>query len=221
MSTRPKDNEDLERRAAIGLIRAARFVRSYSRTDQPIDISTINEIHHEIWKDVWPEIAGEYRTENLEITDSKLLLPHYSQVKKLIETANREFTAKLKDVGDCRGVIASFDEPSEELIECIDRVVFVAAWIHHTATYIHPYREGNGRTARLAANLVLERYGLVGISVKVEKENKGTYRKALRQIDEAKDYEPLKNLIYDGLTDRYGGVAVKYYPLPKKNNKHK
>jgi hypothetical protein len=50
--------------------------------------------------------------------------------------------------------------------------------------------------------------------VKIEKENKNTYRNALAQIDRMKDYEPLKNLIYEGLADRYNGVVVKYYPLP-------
>lgn len=33
------------------------------------------------------------------------------------------------------------------------------------------FREGNGRTARLATNLILERYELVGISIKIEQGN--------------------------------------------------
>lgn len=218
MKYRPKDNQDLERRAAIGVIRASRFVRRYSRTDQRIDISTVRLIHKEIWKDIWPEIAGEYRTENLEITGSKLLLPHFSQVPSLMDEANQELLERILEIGDeCRGIINVFDEANAELIQCIDKVVTLAAWIHHTITYIHPFREGNGRSARLAANLILERYGLVGISVKIEKENKDTYRLALAQIDNVKDYKPLKDLIYEGLVDRYNGVALKYYPI---NNQH-
>jgi len=45
--------------------------------------------------------------------------------------------------------------------------------------------------------LILERFGLVGISIKIEKENKATYRKALAQIDQREDYEPLMDLIFE------------------------
>ena len=91
----------------------------------------------------------------------------------------------------------------------------MAAWLHHTITFVHPFREGNGRTARLAANLILERYGLAGISVKIEKENKNQYRQALAQIDSANDFEPLVSMIYDGLIERYGGVPLKFYGVKK------
>jgi len=66
----------------------------------------------------------------------------------------------------------------------------------------------------LASNLILERYGLVGISIKVEKENKNRYQKALAQIDKFQDYEPLMELIYEDLVERYHGVAIKYYQCP-------
>ena len=62
-------------------------------------------------------------------------------------------------------------------------------------TLVHPFRDGNGRTVRLAANLILERFGLVGISIKIEKENKNRYRSALAQIDSDEDYKPLESLI--------------------------
>ena len=66
----------------------------------------------------------------------------------------------------------------------------------------------------MASNLILERYGLVGISIKVEKENKNRYQKALAQIDKFQDYEPLMELIYEDLVERYHGVAIKYYQCP-------
>ena len=105
----------------------------------------------------------------------------------------------------------NIEHASEADLKCIEDIVHTAAWIHHLITYIHPFREGNGRTARLAANLILERYGLIGISVKIEKENKNRYRQALAQIDQMEDYEPLVSIIYEGLLDRYSGVNMKYY----------
>ena len=82
----------------------------------------------------------------------------------------------------------------------------VVAWVHHKIVYIHPFEEGNGRTARLMANLILEDYNLVGISIKTERENKNRYLQALYQIDDHEDYKPLISLIFEGLTDRYSGV---------------
>ena len=67
------------------------------------------------------------------------------------------------------------------MIDEIEKIIRLSAWVHHKITHIHPFREGNGRTARLAGNLILERYGLVGISIKVEKENKNQYCNALAQ----------------------------------------
>ena len=91
-------------------------------------------------------------------------------------------------------------------LKMIQKIVKAAAWIHHKITHIHPFAEGNGRTARLMANLVLERYNLIGISVKMERENKNRYLQALSQIDEVGDYKPLVSLIFEGMTDRYNGV---------------
>ncbi len=211
MAVRPHDEEELQKREAIGVIRASRFVRLHASSHKPIDINTISLIHKEIFEEAWPEIAGKYRDENLEITDSKHLPPHHSQVAEQMRNAGIEFSAQLDKLKKVEGVIIMGEEPTDEILEAIDNVVQSAAWIHHLITFVHPFRDGNGRTARLAANLILERYGLIGISIKMEKENKNRYRQALAQIDSMKDYEPLKAIIYEGLIDRYDGVSMKYY----------
>ncbi|MFA6043022.1 MAG: Fic family protein [Patescibacteria group bacterium] len=211
---RPLDEEELQKRSALGVIRASRFIRKFAHQHQPINVDVFCEIHKKIFFDVWPEIAGTYRRENLEITDSKLVLPHYSEVPQLMHKMNEDLKDKLSSLGQVEGIIntsKTHTEDEEKIIEATEHVIGVAAWAHHRITYIHPFREGNGRTGRLAANLILERYGLVGISVKVEKENKNRYRKALAQIDAESDYEPLISIIYEGLIDRYQGVSIKYY----------
>jgi fido (protein-threonine AMPylation protein) len=211
MPQRPQNEEELQRQEAIGVIRASRFVRKFARSNDDIDMTTVCAIHKEMFHEAWPEIAGVYRTENLEITDSRHLPPHHSQVPALMDEANAAFVEKLHQLKKLDGEIMANAEVTDEISQDIDALVEAVAWIHHKITFIHPFREGNGRTARLAANLVLERYGLVGISIKVEKENKNRYRQALAQIDAMEDYEPLKNIIYEGLVDRYNGVSLKYY----------
>lgn len=211
MIERPKSGDDLQKREAAGVIRASRFIRKYAHSYKKINADTIMTIHKEIFKEAWPEIAGQFRTENLKISGSKHLPPHFSQIPKRFTKMNDGFQQKIEELKMAKGILLTSNEPSDGALAEIDKVIETAAWIHHQITYIHPFREGNGRTARLAANLILERYGLVGISIKIERENKQRYCKSLAQIDKNEDYQPLISLITEGLIDRYNNVAVKYY----------
>lgn len=210
--SRPKNEEELQKREAVGVIRASRFVRRYAHSHKAINVDTICEIHKEIFKDAWPEIAGKFRNEELSITDSDLQLPHSSSISGLMAELGENLALRLKDLKECEGhIIGLKNEVTDKGIECVEKVLHTTSWLHHAITVIHPFRDGNGRTARLAGNLILERYGLVGISVKLEKENKNKYRNALVQIDKHKDYEPLEELISEGIIDRYNGATMKYY----------
>jgi hypothetical protein len=50
---------------------------------------------------------------------------------------------------------------------------------------------------------------LIGISIKIERENKNRYRTALQQIDQMGDFGPLEDIILEGLFDRYNGIQQK------------
>lgn len=215
MSIHPQNEEEKQKREAVGVIKASRFVRKYAKSHKLIDVETICKIHEQIFKDSWPEIAGKFRIENLKITDSHHVPPHYSKVPELMLKMNFELLEKLKKLDKIEGKLFSTHTTDEANQSSIEETISVVAWLHHAISHIHPFREGNGRTARLAGNLILERYGLVGISIKIEKENKNRYRQSLAQIDQRHDFEPLKNLIYEGLLERYNGVSMKYYDLQK------
>jgi Fic family protein len=215
MPTRPKDENELQKREAAGVIRASRFVRQYAHSRKPITLSTVYEIHKCIFQEAWTEIAGVCRIEELKISDSQHRPPHHTKVENLMKALDNEFKHRLEKLSSVESFWVDDRELSEKGAKIIDNIIATAAWIHHQITYVHPFREGNGRTARLAGNLILERYGLVGISIKVERENKNRYRAALAQIDSHGDYEPLKELIYDGLIDRYNGLSIKYLKTTK------
>lgn len=208
MITRPANEEELQKREAIGTIRASRFVRQYAKSNAVIDVSVIYEIHRQIFKDAWPDIAGVLRSENLEITDSKHLPPHHSEVERAMSAFDQELKDRLGKIVSVGGAVVTHDVSDDEST-MFDRIIETAAWVHHKITSIHPFRDGNGRTARLITNLILERYGLVGISIKIERENKNSYRMALQQIDQYGDYEPLKDSIAQGIIDRYNGIPMK------------
>src|SRR3989338_8893306 len=96
VTKRTEDEDELQKRGANGGVRASRFIRRYANSRKGIAIDTVREMHREIFKDVWAEIAGRYRDENLEITDSKHLPPHHSQVTEKINAAETELAEFLK-----------------------------------------------------------------------------------------------------------------------------
>ena len=69
VAARPHNEEELQKREAIGVIRASRFVRTYAKSKNPINIGTVYQIHKEIFNDAWSEIAGVLREEFGEYRD--------------------------------------------------------------------------------------------------------------------------------------------------------
>ena len=203
---RPKSEEELQKREAVGTIKASRFVREFAKSGKPINAALVYDIHKIIFKDAWPEIAGVLRTEEARITGSPHLPPHHSQIPGLMIDLDKELKeriAPLKVLPVMNRFGLDLNKKEQAMIEAIVRV---ATWIHHKIVFIHPFVDGNGRTSRLMTNLILERYRLIGISIKIERENKNRYRQALQQIDQKGDYKPLEGIIIEGLVDRYNGV---------------
>jgi len=200
---RPLDKKELHLREAVGAIRASRFVRRFAKSKDPITVEVIYEIHKEIFKKVLPEIAGKPRKEAVTIWRSKHLPPHHLKIPELLFDLNVELQEKLGSIKPLQLLLKN----KEEYLKGLDNLLQIVAWVHHKIVWIHPFSEGNGRTARLMANLILERYGLRTISTKNERENKDTYFNALQQIDEHGDYQPLIEMIVDGLVTRYDEIS--------------
>ncbi|WP_332645028.1 translation initiation factor IF-2 N-terminal domain-containing protein [Aeromicrobium sp.] len=68
-----------------------------------------------------------------------------------------------------------------------------AAVVHAWLTYIHPFRDGNGRIARLLANLILIREGLPPLIVRFDAD-RGRYIEALGASDVGGDILPLSRV---------------------------
>lgn len=71
-------------------------------------------------------------------------------------------------------------------------VVELAAFFHHKLAYIHPFFDGNGRTARLAMNLLLMQAGYP--MVVILKNDRKKYYSVLNKADSG-EYEPLVKFI--------------------------
>lgn len=124
-----------------------------------IDISqrVIKDLHYIILKSIDNKNAGEYRKINVLISGSKHKpVEHFlvnEKMQELIEWYNK----------------------SKDIIHPIE----LSAEFHFRYVYIHPFIDGNGRSARLLMNLILMRKGYPITVIKTE--DREEYMKALEK----------------------------------------
>lgn len=106
-----------------------------------------------------PEVAGKYRTGNVMITGSKHTPPDAFEVPKLMH----DLVAWIKK-----------NDGKMHPVE-------LAALAHHKIAHIHPFFDGNGRTARLLMNLLLMTKGYP--LVVILKNDRKKYYSALDKAD--------------------------------------
>ncbi len=120
------------------------------------------ELHRLVLKGIWPEEAGRYRRTAVRIAGSRHVPPAAHRVPDLM----REFGAWLESVTapDVAGGAEAERPPavatgSSREVAAAAHPVLVAAEAHLRLVAIHPFVDGNGRTARLLMNLILMREG--------------------------------------------------------------
>jgi len=130
----------------------------------------VRSLHHLVVQDTDKEWAGQYRNSSVMITGTEHKPPEAFEVPRLIR----------------------------ELIEWVKiensriHVVELAAMFHHKLVHIHPFFDGNGRTARLAMNIFLLQAGYP--LVIVLKNDRKRYYRVLALADKGQ-YEPLVRFI--------------------------
>jgi len=89
------------------------------------------------------------------------------------------------------------DELNHQLkyTETEDRLVGTLAYCHHRMVFIHPFNNGNGRTARLLTNLLAYKNGYKDLNLYYRSgEKREVYIKAIRSADK-NDFALLEELI--------------------------
>lgn len=199
---------------AAGLFKAVKHVHRFAKSREPITSSCLFEIHKKIFFKAHSDYRGRLRQNEAEIRGRSLVLPHPSQIPGLIKEFGDNLE-KLLDGLDEEGlnITGSGSDLSDPVVfDHYHKIFWISAWVQRTITAIHPFLNGNGRTARLFTNLILERYGLPGVSVKIEDRSKSRYLDALYQADRAvakgyggpfEDFDNLVGIIAEGVAKRY------------------
>jgi cell filamentation protein, protein adenylyltransferase len=126
----------IEHLEAINHRDAIRFIETLARSPEPISERNIREIHAIVLKEIDPKYAGRYRDIQVRIAGSAHTPPDPLHLDRRV----KKFVAEH--------VTLSGEHP-----------VYRAAHAHFSLVEIHPFVDGNGRTARLLMNLILVKAG--------------------------------------------------------------
>lgn len=125
-----------------------------------------------------PEFGGNPRQNNVVISGAKFEAVDYHDIFNELAKVDLEIKSFFNDKDGIR--------PSDYIKHVVR--------IHHRITVIHPFPEGNGRTARAFMNVQLVRAGLTPIYIKVEEKQR--YVEALEKADIEKNYDDLYECIF-------------------------
>lgn len=157
------------------------FEELASKKEKPITAHDVRQIHAAILKGIDDENGGRYRLSEVEISGSQYKPPTYIRVPDEME----KFGSWLETVTS-----ASYNLQASP--------IFLACAAHTWFVYIHPFVDGNGRTARIIMNLVLMRHGYP-ISI-VTRDDRARYYDAL-ETSHTSDLTPFISLIVDTLEE--------------------
>lgn len=157
--------------------RALRKIEAWaSAGSQPLPLTEKNvlDIHAEVMADIDPKGAGLFRTNRVLITGTRFIPPGNHKFAELIPT-----------------LISLANQPHPHPI-------IQAAEFHYNIVAVHPFNDGNGRTARLMMNYHLLRHGYPLAIVPIDK--RSDYLAALDEANTGRS-QPLSTLLIQCVED--------------------
>lgn len=139
--------------------------------DMDITEETIKKLHYLFYQKVDADAAGQYRSTQVYISGTEYIPPAPDEVPRLMN----HLTDQIRS--------------SQVTLHPIE----LAAMAHKRLVDIHPFIDGNGRTARLLMNLILVNKGYGVVSIPPIWQN--DYINALSASRQQKDMEPFSRLI--------------------------
>ncbi len=157
---------------AVDHYEALQWMRDLAAQTSSIGEEAVCELHRRIVARSQPAIAGIYSRHPRRVAGSPVVFPNPSKVPALME----EFGVWLSSVPST---------PAD------------AFEAHFRLTAIHPFSDGNGRTARLLMNLMLMRGGYPPVAVRPE--DRKPYLDALEHGSLSSDLQPFQSFMYERL----------------------
>ncbi len=153
--------EDVDRYTQLAILNvnsANTFIENEAKMGSPLSLAIISETNRLIEQGGnESKKPGSFRDIPIQITGAIVQPPHWSEVRPLLENA-------------------IYDLETNSL-----HPIVAAAYMHWEVARIHPFENGNGRTARLTQDFVLIKAGLLPVGV--PKSKREEYYHALEEAD--------------------------------------
>ncbi len=164
---------------AQSLAHALDFFESLASDSDPITETDVRQVHQLILKGISDSDAGRYRTADVMITGSAFA-----------PTEPHDVPREMRDLGEWvqKATVGGFD--------CSP--VILAAAAHARFAQIHPFIDGNGRTARILMNLLLMRNGYP-IAV-ITRDERQRYYESLEE-SQTSNLTPFLSLVIDDVSE--------------------
>lgn len=160
---------------------AVRYVRELARHEAPITESDVRNLHRLVMQRSAPEIAGQYAdlARYVRTDTGRHAFPTPAEIRGLM--------------GDFASWLSAAPDTPETAFDA-----------HRRLVDIHPFNDGNGRTARLLMNLVLIRAGYPPVAVRPE--DRLEYIRSLQREQAGQGADAFNALLYrrlDATLDEY------------------
>jgi len=169
---------------AINHKEAIDFIEELASIDtKEITLSDIKNIHHLVLKGIDNKNAGAYRVQSVGVVKSDGEIHRFTEPLKIEEAMN--------------GLIEWLH------VQTINEPILLAALVHLKFVSIHPFIDGNGRTARLLMNLILLQNGYPPAIIKVS--NRAEYIQTIESYQQSTDkdhgnfYDVILRSVYESL----------------------
>lgn len=145
---------------AVNHRNAFQYIQEIANSETDFSESVLLDIHDFILKNIDNHNAGRYRNVRVRISQSQHIPPNPLKISDLMNGYFEQYETQKKTV----------------------HPIILAANMHERLVTIHPFIDGNGRTARLVMNLILLKNGYPITNISGENESRMTYYKALENV---------------------------------------
>lgn len=149
------------------------FIENLITLREDLSEWNLRNIHTLILKEIDKDNAGKYRTENVLISGAKHIPPKHFELNYLMQKLIRELKNDWLNF----------------------HPIVKATLLHGEFVKIHPFSDGNGRTARLLLNFELMKNGYTPIIIK--NEQRAAYYDVLDLAHTTMNYGPFIKLVAD------------------------
>ncbi|MGD1889888.1 MAG: Fic family protein [Cyclobacteriaceae bacterium] len=170
---------------------AIKWVEEVLKENRPLTENFIRQLHELILKE-------DYQTDAItpdgKPTKKWVRIGQYKELPNHVKTATGEifyFATPEETPAKMHDLLKWYREEKEDT-----NPILLAAEFHYKFIRIHPFDDGNGRTARILMNFILMQFGYPPVIIKTQ--DKENYIAALRQAD-AGIIEPFIEYITDNL----------------------